>query len=179
MLRQLWGKLYLTDIIRKHSIYMREDMHNGEDLEWNCRYLMHVDTMAVVPGITYHYFVNGSQSLSQRFDVKYFMHLQLQYDALKALLVSRGIWQAWERAVLCREVKRLLSGYGKIASRECPLTFAEKNTYISNGMSTPLRFEFIGCIGGQALPFAENLLIRCNSPLFAASVICLLKRKKA
>ena len=175
MIRQLWGKLYLGDIIRKHELRLREDMSCGEDFEWICRYLLHVRKMAAIPAVVYHYFIRGASSLSQRFDAKCFYHLKLQYASMKALFAARGIWQIYEERILRREAQDILSGYGRIASACCPLTFREKKAYIRDGLKSPLRLEYLS-FRRRLLPFTKELALRISSACFVTAAVLILKR---
>ena len=175
MLRQLWGKLYLGRIIREYELYLREDMSCGEDFEWICRYLIHVQTMAAVPEVLYHYTVRNSSSLSQRFDPHCFYHLKLEYEALKALFTARGIWQTYEEMIVYQEGYEILRGYGKITSAECPLTFREKKAYIRDGVLSPLRLEYLST-RKRLLPFFKDLTLRISSACFVTVAVLVLKR---
>lgn len=93
MLNQLWGKLYRTDLIRRNHLLMREEMSCGEDKEWICRYVVHVRRIASVENITYHYIVNDVGSLSQRFDADYFDNIEKEYESIRKMYESLGMWE--------------------------------------------------------------------------------------
>ena len=175
MIRQLWGKLYLAEIIRKYELRMREDMNCGEDFEWICRYLMHVQAMAALPEVVYHYRIKSNASLSQRFDMRSFHYLKLQYEAVRALLVSRGMWQVYEERILYHEGQEVCRGYGKIAAKNCPLPFREKIAYIRDGLRSPLRQDYLR-FRKRLLPFAKDLMLRAGSACFVTLAVLILRR---
>ena len=62
-LYNLWNKLFRADIIRKYNLRFREDLYFGEDLLFSLDYIKHINSLSVIPDITYNYLTNSKTSV--------------------------------------------------------------------------------------------------------------------
>lgn len=50
-----WNKLFCTSLLKKHSIFFREDMYSQEDLDFCLSAIEKADRIALIPSDSYHY----------------------------------------------------------------------------------------------------------------------------
>lgn len=62
-LYNLWNKLFRADIIRENNLQFREDLRFGEDLLFSLEYIKHVNSISIIPDVTYHYLTNSGTSV--------------------------------------------------------------------------------------------------------------------
>lgn len=55
-LYQVWNKIYLTSIIRKHHLAFQPGVNFGEDLMFNLDYLSLIDSISFIPASLYNYY---------------------------------------------------------------------------------------------------------------------------
>ena len=91
MINQVWGKLYKKEIIDKYKLSMKSDMQLGEDLEWNCRYLLHVNKIISISDVVYNYVIENEGSLSQRFHLNHYKNIEVSYRAMKKLFIKMNM----------------------------------------------------------------------------------------
>ena len=170
MLRQIWGKLYKTEIIRTNGLLMREEMYVGEDLEWNCRYLQHVRRITTMDHVTYLYNRWSSRSLSQQLYMEYFDDLELQYQAVRTLFEYLGLWDIYEERVLRDHAYGILRGFTK-ARRDCRLRgIRVLYSYIRTGIRSRICREYLD-YGKRLLPLPADRLLRARcAPLITGAV---------
>ncbi len=62
------NKLYVTSIVKNHSLEMREDIDIGEDLLFNLQYIRHIESLSMLSSGYYHYFQRDTENnLMSRF----------------------------------------------------------------------------------------------------------------
>ena len=61
-----WGKLYITDIVKKNNIQFEQGVNFAEDFRFNLEYLMNVKTIAVLHHPEYYYRIDTAGSLSKK-----------------------------------------------------------------------------------------------------------------
>lgn len=69
LLQQIWNKLFITDIIRRHNIRFDTSLRMGEDFRFLLSYLQHVpgDRLVLLNFPLYHYIRCSSNSLMSQF----------------------------------------------------------------------------------------------------------------
>lgn len=60
----VWGKVYISKLIKENAIFFDEGMSIGEDTNFNLRYLMQCNLVFFDNAVFYHYIRENSQSLS-------------------------------------------------------------------------------------------------------------------
>ncbi len=55
-LYQVWNKIYLTSIIKKHHLTFQSGVNFGEDLMFNLDYLSLIDSISFIPASLYNYY---------------------------------------------------------------------------------------------------------------------------
>ena len=55
-LYQVWNKIYLTSIIKKHHLAFQSGVNFGEDLMFNLDYLSLIDSISFIPASLYNYY---------------------------------------------------------------------------------------------------------------------------
>lgn len=73
------NKLYVTSIIRNHSLLMRTDIDIGEDLVFNLNYIGFIDTLTMISTCYYHYYQRDTR-----------LNIMSQFREDKAEIM--GIW---------------------------------------------------------------------------------------
>lgn len=62
-LYNLWNKLFRADIIRDNNLRFREELRFGEDLLFSLEYIKHINSISIIPDVTYHYLTNSGSSV--------------------------------------------------------------------------------------------------------------------
>lgn len=90
LLQQLWNKVFLTDIVRKHGIRFDEDISIGEDSRFILEYIKHsgIEEVTLINRPLYHYMRDQNSSLMHSIGYK---HLQSSLDDIRNLYEIIGL----------------------------------------------------------------------------------------
>lgn len=111
-----WGKLYISDVVKKNNIQFEQGVNFAEDFRFNLEYLMHVRTIAVLhnPGYYYRIDTSGSLSKKSREPLKYWEEYKELWNRYIKLYDYNGILEKeWEG------ISKLLIGAYVSVLREC------------------------------------------------------------
>lgn len=148
-LYNLWNKLFRADIIRKYNLYFREDLKFGEDLLFSLEYFSHINSLQIVPDITYCYQTDSSTSIFSKSSIipKYrlindqalikFVGKNPDNKTLSFLTWVRWRWvlSYWmllqkSQLSLAEKKKRLISGFPKDLSTKYLSYSINKNKFL-------------------------------------------------
>lgn len=86
----IWGRLYLTEIIRSNNHLFNTELNRYEDVLFNVVYLSFIKNLCIVNADLYNYCVyQGHVSLSERVVKNKFEMIVLSYGAIRACYGSR------------------------------------------------------------------------------------------
>lgn len=90
LINSMCGKLYLRSIIDEFGIRVPTELDMGEDLQFNLRYLLHIDSLFVLPRNAYVY-ENDNSTLSSRYRPDMFQVRKLSVSMLRDYILSSGL----------------------------------------------------------------------------------------
>lgn len=85
----LWGKMFLTEIIKNNNIELDVRIKLSEDLLFVFEYVMHISTIALVKEHLYYYNRLNENGLSRRLNVANLRDIQLTNESLNKLSLKR------------------------------------------------------------------------------------------
>ncbi len=172
MLNQVWGKLYKKEIIDKYKISMKIDMSLGEDLEWNCRYLLHINKIISISDIVYNYVIENKESLSQRFYPNHYKNIEISYFAMKKLFIEMDMNSCEMKLLYTRQEQRIISVMRAINKKNCTLSFRDKIRYVKKIMNLS---SYMDCIEHDfsASIWYKKIFYSINNPLLMTILISL------
>lgn len=86
----LFNKIYDSNIIKKHNLYLNEEIHMCEDLLFNINYLFYIEKVTVMPDSLYNYRMRRS-SATWSFDENLYNDLKLCLKTIEQLLESNDL----------------------------------------------------------------------------------------
>lgn len=87
-----YAKLYRSKIIKKYKIEFPKKISYGEDLIFNCNYLMKTNRITYSNKSTYYYCRDNNNSLSQKFRNDRFANELILCDELKKLFIEKNVF---------------------------------------------------------------------------------------
>lgn len=83
-----WGKLYKTDMVKKHNLFFNTDLDGFEDIDFNFRVLRYVDKIYYNCAVIYNYLLsNSSQSSQISLDAKQIDRFFIAFESIKKTLM--------------------------------------------------------------------------------------------
>ncbi|WP_304960406.1 glycosyltransferase family 2 protein [Thomasclavelia cocleata] len=172
MINQVWGKLYKKEIIDKYKLSMKSDMQLGEDLEWNCRYLLHINKIISISDVVYNYVIENEESLSQRFHLNHYKNIEVSYCAMKRLFIKMNVNSYEMQLLYTRQGQRIISVMKMINKKDCTLSFKEKVRYMKEVMNLP---SYMDCTRHDSFTavWYKKFFYIINNPLLMTILISL------
>lgn len=133
----IWGKLYLTDIVKKAGLGFDPALMRYEDIQFNFSYMSAIDKIVVLNKDLYHYCVfSDHASLSDRMTRKNFGMAASSYAAIRGRLDGRS------RDYLGYYFSYIIMGYLiRLFQKGSPYTFAEAVREMKAVCATPMYGE--------------------------------------
>ncbi|MFL2134695.1 glycosyltransferase family 2 protein [Desemzia sp. FAM 24101] len=125
LLYVVWNKVFRLDIIKKQAISF-PPYKSCEDRLFNLRYYKHVEKCIAMDKVLYQYSFDGKNSLTNKFLFNKYDTFVEFYQELLSLTDKN---QEGSSALF---LKGVMSCIMPIHSKECPLDFKEKTSYIKN-----------------------------------------------
>ena len=149
LLNQVWGKLYRRSLIEDNRIRF-PDYRWGEDRIFIYDCMEHIRSVSVLPACKYHYIMHPGESLITRYYDKK-PDICLEVDARMEKLAER--FGADDGEVFrYMFAKGIFSCITMLYMPSCPLSFAEKRTYVRRVVENErVRRRCRDCFGGAAV----------------------------
>lgn len=115
-----YGKLYLSEIIKKNNIRFDERIHNYEDLLFFLDYIQYTEEIIVSDVANYCYCISSDGLHAKYFTVEEELYLYRQYKEKIAKYISKdcnGKMLAYSLKILCRSAKSLLFKKGELSCK--------------------------------------------------------------
>lgn len=166
-----WNKFYLLDYIREMKLEF-ENIKLIEDITFNVKYFMDVETVNILPVTPYHYGKRMEANLTNKFVPDYF---KLHRQRIEMLFDQFSYWE-----ICTEEIRSVL---GSLYARYI-LSALERNCDKRSGMNHALRYKWCRAVFAQGLfneliPVArakESLALRIALVLFRyrRAMLCLM-----
>jgi glycosyltransferase involved in cell wall biosynthesis len=88
----VWGRLYVTDIIKQNNLQYCADLSKFEDIEFNMKYLSYIKEIFVLNRNLYHYRVSTPQSghsVSDKIDTSWHAMINSSYSRIRDRFAER------------------------------------------------------------------------------------------
>lgn len=103
------AKLFLSDIVKNNHIYFPKNRSLGEDLEFNYRYLNHIETISCITDCDYYYHIRQdrkSLTTGRRPD-QYYSDME-QWRMVKSFCENRGLFEDEMKGVLAKRLWEII-----------------------------------------------------------------------
>jgi len=127
----IWGKLYLSNILKKNKIFFNEKISMGEDYLFNLAYFQHINKAYIVGKALYNYRIEYNYA-TKKYEENLFNNRMILWEATQKVYKQNKL-----------ELKKLYQLYIKFIYSQictfnhpnCKLTKLEKNNIIKNIIS--------------------------------------------
>lgn len=161
------AKIYKTSVIKENACFFRTDLQRGEDYEFNCRFALLVNSVCTTDTVVYHYVLNASESLSNRFYDNAWAQDAILFSSISNLHADNiqraydiQLQLGWERLT-------------DIAKKCCSLSFSQKVQYISNYLNMPA-FQKAVNESNSGIGATKLAIMRIKNPSTVTVIILIL-----
>lgn len=138
ILPPLWNKLYRADIIKHHQLQFAEDIQMGEDLLFNLDYMACIQSVQLIQDPLYIYYLDNSNSLSQKFQQNMLKKQQmLQYTVKEFLLTHKSYTAENEQALQSTYVTSIINSLNNLFHPKANLSPTEIKEQITQIIMNP------------------------------------------
>ncbi len=134
----VWNKLYSADIIKSNNLRFAVDGMPGEDLLFNCAYMMCEPSVALIKAKTYHYMRQDEDSLAGKYRSNLYSQVLRFIKARKEMYAYYGMNEEKYREVYARTfVGYIFSCIPNLYKQQCKISRKEKKAELKMILNTP------------------------------------------